>query len=511
MSVKKCKLAFSSIWLLLLLALALRIPFLNGSFWLDEAAQALESARPFSEQLDIIPDFQPPLLHLILHFVMRLGRAEWWLRLIGALIPGLVSVWAAYKIGHQLKHKTAGLLASLLLATSSFHIFYSQELRPYSLAVMWALLSWLFLIRIWQQPNSNDQSKQIFKSNWVNYLLVTILGLYSTYLYPFLVLSQLIITGLKFRSKLKHHLLMLGVAALAFLPWLPSFYQQLNTGQSWRQIMPGWERVVSLPQLQAPALTWGKFVFGIMNLEISWQFVGLSLLIFGLALYLLINLQQNKSSVENKTWFNNWLLVTLGGCLPFLLAWLISFWIPVVRPKRLLFIQPLMYLSLTILITQAWRQSRQLLRYLAALLLIILISLNIFSTYQYYTQPQYQREDWRGLHQLISARFPDRETLILMSFNEPFSAWRWYNQGKFATLTTGSLNINSVDNLQQQLQPIYNYDFVLVFDYLRDLTDPDDKLLDVVESYGFKQHDVIDFANIGFVRIYIKDPQNITG
>jgi hypothetical protein len=275
--------------------------------------------------------------------------------------------------------------------------------------------------------------------------------------------------------------------------------------------MPGWERVVSLPQLQAPALTWGKFVFGKMNLEISWQFVGLSLVIFSLALYLLINLQQNKSSVENKAWFSNWLLITLGCCLPFLLAWLISFWIPVVRPKRLLFIQPLMYLSLTILITQAWRQSRRLLRYLAALLLIILISINIFSAYQYYTQPKYQREDWRGLYQLISARFPDRETLILMSFNEPFSAWRWYNQGKFATLTTGSLNINSVDNLQQQLQPIYNYDFVLVFDYLRDLTDPDDKLLDVVESYGFKQHDLIDFANIGFVRIYIKDTQNITG
>jgi hypothetical protein len=239
--------------------------------------------------------------------------------------------------------------------------------------------------------------------------------------------------------------------------------------------------------------------------------VGLSLVIFSLALYLLINLQQNKSSVENKAWFSNWLLITLGCCLPFLLAWLISFWIPVVRPKRLLFIQPLMYLSLTILITQAWRQSRRLLRYLAALLLIILISINIFSAYQYYTQPKYQREDWRGLYQLISARFPDRETLILMSFNEPFSAWRWYNQGKFATLTTGSLNINSVDNLQQQLQPIYNYDFVLVFDYLRDLTDPDDKLLDVVESYGFKQHDLIDFANIGFVRIYIKDTQNITG
>ena len=71
-----------TIWLILLLALILRLPFLNGSFWMDEAAQALESARPLSQQLDIIPDFQPPLIHLILHFAMYLGREEWWLRTI---------------------------------------------------------------------------------------------------------------------------------------------------------------------------------------------------------------------------------------------------------------------------------------------------------------------------------------------------------------------------------------------------------------------------------------------
>ena len=52
--------------LILLLAVMLRIPHLSGSFWLDEAAQALEIVRPLSQQLQIIDDFQPPLLHLIL-------------------------------------------------------------------------------------------------------------------------------------------------------------------------------------------------------------------------------------------------------------------------------------------------------------------------------------------------------------------------------------------------------------------------------------------------------------
>lgn len=66
---------------ILLLALILRLLLINHSFWLDEAAQAIESARPLSQQLEIAKDFQPPLFHLWLHLFTYLSHAEWWLRL----------------------------------------------------------------------------------------------------------------------------------------------------------------------------------------------------------------------------------------------------------------------------------------------------------------------------------------------------------------------------------------------------------------------------------------------
>jgi len=44
---------FLPLFLLLILATAVRLPLLGGSFWLDEAAQALESARPFNQQRTI--------------------------------------------------------------------------------------------------------------------------------------------------------------------------------------------------------------------------------------------------------------------------------------------------------------------------------------------------------------------------------------------------------------------------------------------------------------------------
>ena len=48
------------ILLTIFLGFLLRIVNLNQSFWLDEAAQVIESARPLSEQLNIAADFHPP-------------------------------------------------------------------------------------------------------------------------------------------------------------------------------------------------------------------------------------------------------------------------------------------------------------------------------------------------------------------------------------------------------------------------------------------------------------------
>ncbi len=132
---------------ILFIALLLRLPLFSGSFWLDEAAQALESARPLTQQLDIRDDFQPPLLHLITYVSIRLSTAEWWLRLWGALIPGLISIYYTYKIGTRVRNQFTGILAAGLLTTSSLHIFFSQELRPYALPTALATASTYFLLR----------------------------------------------------------------------------------------------------------------------------------------------------------------------------------------------------------------------------------------------------------------------------------------------------------------------------------------------------------------------------
>ena len=52
---------------ILFLALILRLVNLDQSFWLDEAAQVIESSRPLNQQFNLAADFHPPLYHLFLH------------------------------------------------------------------------------------------------------------------------------------------------------------------------------------------------------------------------------------------------------------------------------------------------------------------------------------------------------------------------------------------------------------------------------------------------------------
>ena len=110
--------------LVLFLGLLLRLPHLHASFWLDEAAQALESYRPLAQQLQITDDFQPPLLHLLTHASISICQKEWWLRTTGALIPGMLTIIGTYALGKKIAGKKVALASSLLLATSSFHLFF---------------------------------------------------------------------------------------------------------------------------------------------------------------------------------------------------------------------------------------------------------------------------------------------------------------------------------------------------------------------------------------------------
>lgn len=482
----------SNSWLLvaiLVIAVLLRLPLLTGSFWLDEAAQALESARPLSQQLDIIPDFQPPLMHILLHFAMYVSSSEWWLRTVGALIPGILSIFLTYKIAQQWKNERAGLIAATLLATSSFFIFYSQELRPYALPTLWAVLSWWSLVKV-------SKAKNNVHKLWLVYGLASVFGLYSSFLYPFLMLSQVFWVVATQKALIKHFLYAAVGIFVCFIPWLPTFKLQLQAGGLLRQDLPGWEEVVSFSQLKSLPLVGGKFIFGVVNLEISGLFVILSLALAISGLLVAGYWYHSQIKPLKLKNYSQEIVLLCWIIVPLAAAWVVSFWIPVIQPKRVLFLMPALYLLVGLVVTRIKHTK------VAYSFVLLLIIINLISTLNYYIQPQLQRENWRDLHSEISQKYTPANSILVFAFPEPFAPWRWYDQSTFPTLSLDYLVTTPEDQVQEALKPATEKQFILVFDYLTDLTDPDHKLITAIESFGFKPIEVIDYPNIGFVRIY---------
>lgn len=480
--------------LLLILTLLLRMPLLSGSFWLDEAAQALESARPLSQQLNIAEDFQPPLLHLLTHFALQFGQSEWWLRTIGALLPALFTIALTSKLGELLWNKKIGYTAGLLLSTASFHIFYSQELRPYSLAACWAVVSyWLLAKVIFKNKNWN-------MSSIVAFSLLTTAGMYSTYLYPFVVISQFIFIALFEKKYFTKFFLSLTISAILFAPWLPFLREQLHVGQKLRVDLPGWEAVVAIPQLKSLPLTLGKFLYGVVDISLNVSTIVFSLVIFSTIGYL--GWKQRKELLSDKKYIFivTWLIV------PIFIAWLVSFFIPILQPKRVLFGLPPFFLLLAVL---TFRQPNELLetqkitRYISQVLFILVLLINCFGTFQYYQTQNYQRENWRLAHQLILEKYP-KNSAVIFAFSDAFAPWRWYDDGKYPVFTTGSLVATDTMLLEAQLKKATDYSYLLVFDYLRDLTDPDKKIEFVLNGLGYTQKDLLVLPNIGFIRVYVR-------
>ena len=491
---------------LLLLAFLFRLPLLNGSFWLDEAAQALESQRPLSQQLQIQDDFQPPLMHLLTHFSISLGRlfglqqSEWWLRSWGSLLPALLAIAASYLLAKRLLPKSRlAIFLALLLATSSFHIFFSQELRPYSLAAAFAAWSSLALLDILEKKSHA----------WWRFWLFSVLGLFSTYVYPFFLMSQYIY--LIFRKSSWSKLLITALATgLAFAPWLPSFFGQLHAGQALRASMPGWDQVVSFTQWKALALVPLKFFFGVQDVEANFFFLTTAGILILLVAAQLGRRRQELLAAWRRPTQNSasvFLFATCFFLLPISLAWLLSFFVPVLQAKRVLFCLPFFFLALLSLFEEKGFAANLKNKLFFAFLLLI----NLLGTFHYWQDPQLQRENWRALLAEIRQHFAATNTVAVFAFNESFAPWQWYGGAGIETWSTGNYYFPDLADPAEATKVLANYDQVLLFDYLRDLTDPKNQLPSLVENLGFTPTGVIDYPHIGFVRMYSQSGKNLAG
>ena len=160
-------------------------------------------------------DSHPPLFYLILHFWRWLGAdTEFTLRLLPVSF-GILSIVILYRLTAYLLGPKTALLASLLLAISPYHIWFSQMLRSYPAVFFFALLSLDAMARLLREERA---------ALWVFYVGATTLALYTDYAAVLVWVAQNVavaVLGLR-RSAPPWWKWMLAQAAilLLFLPWL---------------------------------------------------------------------------------------------------------------------------------------------------------------------------------------------------------------------------------------------------------------------------------------------------
>lgn len=138
-------------------------------------------SRIFGFNVLFYSDNNPPLYHILLHYWISLfGNSEFATRFL-SVIFGFFAIFMIYKVGSLIFDKEVGIISSLILGLSVFHIHYSQEARMYSLMTLLTLISIYFFIRL-----IKERSFIVL----IGYILSSILLMYTHIYSLFIILGQ---------------------------------------------------------------------------------------------------------------------------------------------------------------------------------------------------------------------------------------------------------------------------------------------------------------------------------
>ena len=451
------------LFIILIFAFGLRLIALNQSLWLDEAIQAWAAASFSLKALlaQFMPtDVHPPLSYILTHFWGQIaGFSEIALR-TPSLIFAILTIYFTYKIAQQIlpskKLSTFNLklspasLASLLLATSGLHIYYSQEARMYTLAALAVTISFWALLRL-----------QKHKFSYLIYFISTLAAVYSHYFTWLILPVQLFIICRLQPRQLKKIILTQTAVILACLPWLPVLKHQLVGGIQAASSNQQWASVVGAASIKALILMPVKFLIGRISIDNNLIFA----LILSLPLILISRLfyqvwLKRKKHALAFTFLASWLII------PIILASLISFKLPILAYYRFLFTLPAFYLLITLAVNQSPKRYQN-------LIIISLILINLTTSAVYLFNPRFHRENWRQLtHTLVEKNLPQSPVIIISVVQAPL---KYYYAGNNIYYYSQLDQLLDKDNHQLWLIP-----------YAEPLFDPSLTVRRQLDSAGFK-------------------------
>lgn len=187
----------------------------DQSLWMDEWFAVSDAALSL-RAIWALGDGEPALHKAVLHVLLAwAGPSDWWARIPSA-IAGTLSVWLLFDLGRRWVDTRIGLIAAALLACNPFAVWYAQEARGYSFAMLAALGSTRAL--------GGAVERGTWQA-WVVYALWVWFGMGSHYYFVFVVVGQSLIAaywcfgrGTPWRAVLPGAVLV----SIAVLFWVPA-------------------------------------------------------------------------------------------------------------------------------------------------------------------------------------------------------------------------------------------------------------------------------------------------
>jgi hypothetical protein len=240
--------AFAALGLaaLVTISLGVRSGSLATGFWIDEGLSVGIADRPLSAIPDALrQDGSPPLYYVLLHaWIALAGDSETATHAL-SLLFALLSVPAAWWALRSPFGERAGWVAAVLLALNPFLTSYAQETRMYALVVLLGTLACGAFLRAvvcdrrrWRVPAGVLLAALLYTHNWALFF-----GAACGMAWIVLIARA---RGGQRRALLRAGLVTFAVAALLYLPWLPTtLFQARHTGAPWALAPP----LSELPQV----------------------------------------------------------------------------------------------------------------------------------------------------------------------------------------------------------------------------------------------------------------------
>ncbi len=352
-----------------------------------------------------------------------------------SLAFGVLGVALLYRLGKAIGGARVGLLAALFLALARFQIWWSQDIKNYTLSAFFAWASVWFTFEIVRRSNVRTFRHSTF-ALYAGYALCAALALFSHYLAALIILASNVFVGIVLLAQWRAgknplpFLLKWGAAQIAVIvllaPWL-SLY--LQNGATW-SAAPAFDFGLFL-RLAATVLSLGVTTYienytlvvlgmlAIAALSVGWVFTGYQTSVS--------NLQSPISNLP-KSWGTLYMLLIV--VIPPALIYILSLtpaaiFAPKIQARYLMMLTPALMLLLALGILFAARYSK----FVAAALAVFVVSAQLFTLNAYYGE-RVLRDEYTTIAQMIN-NFGANDDAVVLNTDQEYPTFLYYLKRPF--------------------------------------------------------------------------------